>query len=131
MQGNGSDLPGRISELEAQVQRLQDLVQQQAAELRHGEKSRQALEKLATQRQHRIDELAARLKPYEPLAPAGGEQGGEEAAPDVKRYSLEDEANRHRPPHRRPKSRGGRKTLAEKLAQTQRRVAVYPEGQCR
>ncbi len=128
MQGNGSDLPGRISELEAQVQRLRALVQQQAAELRHGEKSLQALEKLAAQRQHRIDELEARLKPYEPVLPAAGEAGGEEAGPEAKRYSVADEENRHRPQRRRPKSRGGRKTLAEKIQQTQRRVAVYPAG---
>lgn len=128
MQGNGKDLQGRISELEAQVQRLQDLVQQQAAELRHGEKSRQALEKLATQRQHRIEELEARLQPYEPVLPAAGEAGGEEAGPEAQRYSLADEEQRQRPQKRRPKSRGGRKTLAEKIQQTQRRVAVYPAG---
>jgi peptidoglycan hydrolase CwlO-like protein len=83
LQGHGSELQGRISELEAQVQRLQDLVPQQAAELRHGEKSRQALEKLATQRQPRIEELEARLPPYEPVLPAAGEAGDDAAASEA------------------------------------------------
>ncbi len=128
MPGNASDTQGRISELEGQVQRLRDLVQQQAAESRQAGKSLQALEKLAAQRQQRIEQLEARLRPYEPVPPAEGEKAGDEGATDVKRYSLEDEEKRNQPRKARPKSRGGRKPLAEKIEQTQRRVAVYPAG---
>ena len=128
MQGNASDIQGRISELGAQVQRLQDLVQQQAAELRQAGKSLQALEKLAAQRQQRIEQLEARLKQYEPVPPAEDEKAGDEEAADAKRYSLDDAEKRNQPPRPRPKSHGGRKPLAEKIQQTQRRVAVYPEG---
>ena len=49
------------------MRRLQDLIQQQAAELRQSGKSVQALEKLAAQRQQRIEQLEARLKQYEPV----------------------------------------------------------------
>ena len=128
MQGNASGIQGRISELEAQVQRLQDLVLQQAAELRQAGKSLQALEKIIAQRQRLIEQLEARLKQYEPVSLSEDEKAGAAEAGDVKRYSLDDEEKRNQPQKPRPKSRGGRKPLAEKIQQTQRRVAVYPEG---
>jgi hypothetical protein len=48
--------------------------------------------------------------------------------PRRRRYSLEAEEKRQRPQKRRPKSRGGRQTLAEKIPHPQRRGAVYPAG---
>jgi Tfp pilus assembly protein FimV len=128
MQGNASDIQDRISELQAQVRRLQDLVQQQAAELRQAGKSVQALEKLARERQQRIEQLEARLRQYEPVPAVQDEKVGEEPATGPKRYSLDDEEKRNQRHKRRPKSHGGRRPLAEKIEQAQRRVPVYPEG---
>ncbi len=128
MQGNAVDIQDRISDLESRLQKLQSLVEQQAAELRQAGKSVRVLEKLATQRQQRINQLEARLKQYEPVSRTEDEKAAAEETTDAKRYSLDDEEKRHQPRKPRPKSRGGRKPLAEKIEQTERRVAVYPEG---
>lgn len=137
MRGNDHDLQARMSDLESEVRAQRDVIRRQAGELCDAAESLRALEKLATERQRRIDHLEARLGQYEPIRPTnkntegegapGQEAPDDETPPDPTRYSVEDEEKRNQP-KRRAKSRGGRKPLAEKIAQTARRVPVYPEG---
>ena len=106
---------------------------QQAAELREVRKSIEVLTALAAKRQKRIELLEGRLRQYEtvpddsqpkngPDLPVDQDQNEEDA--DPARYSI-DQAMKSS--SKRAKSRGGRKSLQDKIARTDRTEDVYPD----
>ncbi len=123
---------------------MERLLGQQAAELREARSSIGTLNKIAEQRQKRIQHLEARLRQYEPIddeqqfePDAGASDGGEppQTAADPNRYSIDQVTSPDKSGRKRGKSNGGRKSLAEKIEAADRVEHVCPEGvepdQCR
>ena len=123
------------SELVERIERMERTLDQQAAELREARKSIQTLTTLAGKRQKRIELLEGRLRQYEPVPDDSESQEGpdnqadhdedhnrQDADPD--RYSIDQATD---PPKKRTKSKGGRKSLQDKIARTDRTEDIYPE----
>ena len=123
------------SELVERIERMERTLDQQAAELREARKSIQTLTALAGKRQKRIELLEGRLRQYEPVPDDSKSQEGpdiqadhdedpnrQDADPD--RYSIDQATD---PPKKRTKSKGGRKSLQDKIARTDRTEDIYPE----